>query len=147
MSSIRSSKATSCRDVKFFKTGFFISTGLFALTSGLLIFMLSRGSVKKKDDGRQYVVVTAAEKAHVLTEMRELLVSVHTILHEVSENNYVAAAHAAEKMGIVIGMSIYGFIDQITGSMRNAIVFFCVFFVVGALTLMRIPRNAVPKDN
>lgn len=54
---------------------------------------------------------------------------------------------AAEKMGIVIGMSIYGSIDQITGSMRNAIVFFCAFFILGALSLMRIPRNAVPKDN
>ncbi len=34
----------------------------------------------------------------------------------------------AEKIGIVIGMLIYGFIDQITGSMRNSILFlFCLF--------------------
>ena len=43
----------------------------------------------------------------------------------------------AEKIGIVIGMLIYGFIDQVTGSMRNAILFLVVFFAVGVLLLYR----------
>jgi UMF1 family MFS transporter len=43
----------------------------------------------------------------------------------------------AEKIGIVIGMLIYGFIDQITGSMRNAILFLVVFFATGVLLLFR----------
>lgn len=47
----------------------------------------------------------------------------------------------AEKIGIVIGMAIYGTIDQITGSMRNAIVFLMVFFVAGLLLLLRVPKN------
>lgn len=47
----------------------------------------------------------------------------------------------AEKIGIVIGMVIYGTIDQITGSMRNAIVFLMVFFVAGLLLLLRVPKN------
>ncbi|WP_115462992.1 MFS transporter [Winogradskyella aurantiaca] len=46
----------------------------------------------------------------------------------------------AEKIGIVIGMLIYGFIDQITGSMRNSILFLVVFFVMGVLLLFRVPR-------
>lgn len=46
-----------------------------------------------------------------------------------------------EKVGIVIGMSIYGIIDQVTGSMRNAIVFLGVFFIVGLLLLLRVPKN------
>jgi MFS transporter, UMF1 family len=49
----------------------------------------------------------------------------------------------AEKIGIVIGMVIYGTIDQITGSMRNAIVFLAVFFIVGFLLLLRVPKNAL----
>lgn len=48
-----------------------------------------------------------------------------------------------EKIGIVIGMSIYGIIDQITGSMRNAIVFLGVFFIIGLLLLLRVPKNAL----
>lgn len=47
----------------------------------------------------------------------------------------------AEKIGIVIGMAIYGTIDQVTGSMRNAIVFLMVFFVAGLLLLLRVPKN------
>ncbi|WP_298304526.1 MFS transporter [Flavobacterium sp.] len=46
-----------------------------------------------------------------------------------------------EKVGIVIGMTIYGTIDLITGSMRNAIVFLGVFFVNGLILLTRVPRK------
>ena len=46
-----------------------------------------------------------------------------------------------EKVGIIIGMSMFGTIDQITGSMRNAILFFMLFFIVGALMLLRVPRK------
>jgi UMF1 family MFS transporter len=44
-----------------------------------------------------------------------------------------------EKIGIVIGMISFGLIDNITGSMRNGILFFIIFFVSGAVMLMRIP--------
>lgn len=46
----------------------------------------------------------------------------------------------SEKIGIVIGMCVYGIIDQITGSPRFAIVFLGIFFVVGVLLLKRIPK-------
>jgi MFS transporter, UMF1 family len=47
-----------------------------------------------------------------------------------------------EKIGIVIGMSIYGIIDQVTGSMRNAILFLGLFFVIGLVLLFRVPKEA-----
>ena len=46
-----------------------------------------------------------------------------------------------EKIGIIIGMSLFGVIDQITGSMRNAILVFMIFFIAGALMLFRVPRK------
>jgi UMF1 family MFS transporter len=46
-----------------------------------------------------------------------------------------------EKIGIVIGMTIYGTVDLITGSMRNAIVFLGVFFITGVILLFRVPKN------
>jgi MFS transporter, UMF1 family len=55
--------------------------------------------------------------------------------------SYFSFYDVTEKVGIVIGMSIYGIIDQITGSMRNAIVFLGVFFVIGLLLLLRIPQT------
>jgi UMF1 family MFS transporter len=49
----------------------------------------------------------------------------------------------SEKIGIVIGMLVYGLIDQITGSPRFAIVFLGVFFLTGLLLLLRIPKKAL----
>ena len=43
----------------------------------------------------------------------------------------------AEKIGIVIGMVLYGSINQITGSMRNAVLFLVLFFVIGVILLFR----------
>jgi len=36
---------------------------------------------------------------------------------------------------------LFGVLDQITGSMRTSILFFFVFFVIGALMLLRVPRE------
>lgn len=55
--------------------------------------------------------------------------------------SYFSFFDVAEKIGIVIGMAIYGTIDQITGSMRNAILFLVVFFFVAILLLFRVPKN------
>lgn len=55
--------------------------------------------------------------------------------------SYFSFYDVAEKIGIVIGMVIYGTIDQITGSMRNAILFLVVFFLVGIILLFRVPKN------
>lgn len=51
----------------------------------------------------------------------------------------------AEKVGIVIGMCIYGTIDQITGSPRFAIVFLGVFFIIAVILLQRVPKKQVLK--
>lgn len=46
----------------------------------------------------------------------------------------------AEKIGIVIGTFLYGFVAQYTGSMRNAIIFLGVFFLVGMLLLTKVEK-------
>ncbi|MEP7094139.1 MAG: MFS transporter, partial [Flavobacterium sp.] len=47
----------------------------------------------------------------------------------------------AEKIGIVIGMCLYGIIDQITGSPRLAIVFLGIFFVIAIFLLRRVHKK------
>lgn len=47
----------------------------------------------------------------------------------------------AEKIGIVIGTFLYGFVAQVTGSMRNAIVFLAIFFIVGVVLLLRVDKK------
>ena len=55
--------------------------------------------------------------------------------------SYFSFYDVAEKIGIVIGMLLYGFIDQITGSMRNSILFLVIFFVAGVVLLLRVPKK------
>ena len=55
--------------------------------------------------------------------------------------SYFSFYDVAEKIGIVIGMVIFATIDQITGSMRNAILFLFVFFLIGIILLLRVPRE------
>jgi len=57
--------------------------------------------------------------------------------------SYFSFFDVAEKIGIVIGMVIFATIDQITGSMRNAILFLFVFFLLGVILLFRVPKNEV----
>ena len=43
-----------------------------------------------------------------------------------------------EKVAVVLGTFTYGFIEQLTGSMRNSALFLVVFFVVGIFFLARL---------
>ncbi|MBC2840194.1 MFS transporter [Robiginitalea sp. SC105] len=47
----------------------------------------------------------------------------------------------AEKIGIVIGMSIFGLVSQLNNSMRPAALLLGVFFLIGIVLLMRVPRK------
>lgn len=49
----------------------------------------------------------------------------------------------SEKIGIVIGLASYGWVAEVTHSIRNAILFFIVFFVLGVILLFRVPRKRV----
>ncbi len=54
--------------------------------------------------------------------------------------SYFSFYDVAEKIGIVIGMGIFASIDQITGSMRNGILFLFIFFLMGIILLFRVPK-------
>ena len=49
----------------------------------------------------------------------------------------------SQMTGIVLGMLLFGTIDQVTGSMRSSILFFLAFFLIGALLLIRINRRSL----
>ncbi len=60
--------------------------------------------------------------------------------------SYFSFYDVAEKIGIVIGMIIFATIDQITGSMRNAILFLFVFFLLGIILLFRVPKQVTKQQ-
>lgn len=59
--------------------------------------------------------------------------------------SYFSFYAVTEKIAIIIGMFLFGAIDQITGSMRNAILVFVVFFIAGAVLLLRVNKKAATQ--
>jgi len=59
--------------------------------------------------------------------------------------SYFSFYDVAEKIGIVIGMSLYGYVAQVTGSVRNAILFLVIFFIAGVILLMRVPKRIIKE--
>lgn len=55
--------------------------------------------------------------------------------------SYFSFYDVSEKIGIVIGMFSYGYVAQVTGSIRYAVLFFILFFVIGLILLFRVPRK------
>ncbi len=55
--------------------------------------------------------------------------------------SYFSFYDVSEKIGIVIGMAIFASVEVITGSMRNAILFLVVFFLIGLVLLFKVPQK------
>ena len=55
--------------------------------------------------------------------------------------SYFSFYDVSQKLSIVIGMTLFATIDQITGSMRNSILLFFVFFVAGAIILIKLNKK------
>ena len=67
------------------------------------------------------------------------------LIPQLSEDSasYFSFYDVSEKIGIVIGMGMYGFVAEITGSMRYSILFLIIFFVAGVILLYRIPKSSL----
>ncbi|MRX65479.1 MFS transporter [Maribacter luteus] len=57
--------------------------------------------------------------------------------------SYFSFYDVAEKIGIVIGMVIFALVDHIS-TMRYAILFLFIFFLVGIVLLFRVPKEKAP---
>ncbi len=55
--------------------------------------------------------------------------------------SYFSFYEVLEKLGVVIGMFSWGYIEGLTGSMRNSILVLIGFFVVALITLFAIPQK------
>lgn len=54
--------------------------------------------------------------------------------------SYFSFYDVSEKIGIVIGMFMYGFVAELTGSMRYSILFLITFFIIGLVFLYRTKK-------
>lgn len=92
-----------------------------------------------------YVMATVA--GFVMGGIQALSRSTYSKLLPETEDttSFFSFYDVAEKIGIVIGMCVYGIVDQITGSPRAAIVILAVFFITAIFLLRRIPKNVTSK--
>ncbi|MCD0469660.1 MFS transporter [Flavobacterium sp. JAS] len=90
-----------------------------------------------------YVMATVA--GFVMGGIQALSRSTYSKLLPETEDtaSFFSFYDVAEKIGIVIGMCVYGIIDQITGSPRAAIVILAVFFVTSIFLLRRVHKKAL----
>ena len=87
--------------------------------------------------------VIAASVGLVMGGIQSLSRSTYSkLLPETKDHaSYFSFYDVLEKLGIVIGMFVYGFIEGWTGSMRNSIFALIVFFIIGFVLLLRVPKN------
>ena len=87
--------------------------------------------------------VIAALVGLVMGGIQSLSRSTYSKLLPETEDNasYFSFFDVCEKVGIVIGMLSFGFIEGITGGMRNSVLALIVFFVIGFLVLLTIPKT------
>ena len=71
---------------------------LLAVAAGATLFV--RGTTAESDDGRTAILLSAAERTHVLAEMRGLLEAVETITFGISQNDMSAVSAAARAVGM-----------------------------------------------
>ena len=60
-------------------------------------------------------------------------------------SSYFSFYDVTEKLAIVVGMFMFGFLEQITGSMRNSIICIAVFFILAFVLLSFVPKDKVEK--
>lgn len=87
--------------------------------------------------------ITAAFVGLVMGGIQSLSRSTYSkFLPETTDTaSYFSFYDVTEKIGIVIGMGLYGAVDQMFGSMRYSVVFLTVFFVIGVFLLLRVPSK------
>ncbi|ALM50346.1 MFS transporter permease [Flavobacterium psychrophilum] len=87
--------------------------------------------------------VTAAFVGLVMGGIQSLSRSTYSkFLPETTDTaSFFSFYDVTEKIGIVIGMLLYGAIDQIFGSMRYSVVFLTIFFIMGIFLLLRVEKK------
>ena len=93
--------------------------------------------------------ITAASVGLVMGGIQALSRSTYSKLIPTDSEDtasYFSFYDVAEKIGLTIGLFLYGFVAQITGSMRYSILFLITFFIVGLVILSTIKNEKITES-
>jgi len=121
---------------------------IFALSISLIIWVLicigAYFCDKKFGVNEQTMfMILAAVVGLVMGGIQSLSRSTYSkLLPETKDHaSYFSFYDVCDKLGTVLGTFAFGYINEITGSMRNSIIILAVFFIVGLILLLRMPKN------
>ena len=63
----------------------------------------------------------------------------------INHASYFSFYDVCDKMGTVLGLLVFGLINEFTGSMRNSIIALAIFFVIGIIVLSSIKKTEATK--
>ena len=98
-------------------------------------------------DEQTYFVALAAIVGMVMGGIQSLSRSTYSKLLPPTKDHasYFSFFDVCDKIGTVVGTFIFGYINELTGSMRNSIVVLTLFFLIGIILLIRVSLKPNPE--
>ncbi len=94
-------------------------------------------------DEQTMFIILAAVVGLVMGGIQSLSRSTYSkLLPETTDHaSYFSFYDVCDKLGTVLGTFVFGYINEITGSMRDSIIVLAVFFVIGLFLLLRMMKE------
>ncbi len=98
-------------------------------------------------DEQTFFMTLAAVVGMVMGGIQSLSRSTYSKLLPPTKDHasYFSFYDVCDKIGTVIGTFIFGYINELTGSMRNSIVVLTIFFLIGIILLIRVSLKPEPE--
>ncbi len=120
-----------------------------ALLLGISIWVLVCGTAYFVQKGIGFYIL-AAMIGFVMGGIQSLSRSTYSKLipQNTTDNaSYFSFYDVADKLSTVLGTFMFGFVKQMTGSMRNSVLVIAVLFVIGGIIISFIPSKKIYSDN
>ena len=98
-------------------------------------------------DEQTMFMILAAVVGLVMGGIQSLSRSTYSkLLPETKDHaSYFSFYDVCDKLGTVLGTFVFGYINEISGSMRNSIIVLAVFFIIGLILLLRMRKEKSPE--
>jgi UMF1 family MFS transporter len=98
-------------------------------------------------DEQTYFITLAAVVGMVMGGIQSLSRSTYSKLLPPTKDHasYFSFFDVCDKIGTVVGTFIFGYINELSGSMRNSIVVLTIFFLIGIILLIRVTLKPNPE--
>ncbi len=98
-------------------------------------------------DEQTMFMILAAVVGLVMGGIQSLSRSTYSkLLPETKDHaSYFSFYDVCDKLGTVLGTFAFGYINEISGSMRNSIIVLAVFFIIGLILLLRMRKEKSPE--